>query len=141
MMRALMNLKALNPDDFQLTVKENEAVEMEEAAAVEIPEPETVADEEVEEVEEPEVLEIPEIEIPVAPVLTSMLADLKTDSGLVLEVQETPEEEVLDDTAIAKYGSLDSEYDPTLDYSSYEFPTLDLLNDYGRRREVDCGNG
>jgi S-DNA-T family DNA segregation ATPase FtsK/SpoIIIE len=124
-------LEALNPDDFQLTVKENEAVEMEEAAAVEIPEPETVADEEVEEVEEPEVLEIPEIEIPVAPVLTSMLADLKTDSGLVLEVQETPEEEVLDDTAIAKYGSLDSEYDPTLDYSSYEFPTLDLLNDYG----------
>jgi len=56
-----------------------------------------------------------------------------TDSGLVLEVQETPQEEEAVDENPDKpeYGSLDSEYDPTLDFSNYQFPTLDLLNDYG----------
>ena len=30
----------------------------------------------------------------------------------------------------AVYGTLDSEYDPTLDLPHYKYPTLDLLNDY-----------
>jgi DNA segregation ATPase FtsK/SpoIIIE, S-DNA-T family len=127
---AAQELEPLNPDDFQLTVKENE---VEEIAVEEEPEAEPIVETEepVEEMEEPI---IPEIEVvPVAavtPLTAPSLADLKTDSGLVLEVQETPEEEVVEG-APGKYGSLDSEYDPTLDYSNYQFPTLDLLNDYG----------
>ncbi len=120
----------LNPDDFQLTVKENLVEEVEE----ELEEPPVDITEEEEVIEEEEEIEIPEPElpeIPVIPVAPVALADLKTDSGLVLEVQEMQEEEVVDEAAIPKYGSLDSEYDPTLDYSNYQFPTLDLLNDYG----------
>lgn len=126
-------LEPLNPDDFELTVKDNVVEEEEEENPFE--EPEALAEEEeaIEEIEEIEEPELPEIEIPVIPVapVGVSLTDLKTDSGLVLEVQETPEEEIVDEVTAAKYGSLDSEYDPTLDYSNYEFPTLDLLNDYG----------
>lgn len=69
--------------------------------------------------------------IPIVPVVAATSA-LTTDSGLILEVQETPEEEVVaENNEKPEYGSLDSEYDPTLDFSNYQFPTLDLLNDYG----------
>ena len=145
-------LQPLNPDDFVLTVKEN-VVE-----PIEDPQPENepeLVEEPVEEilpVIEPEVVEEPKPEeeentVPIVPLvaagaLASTLANaitpeptetpsvLTTDSGLVLEVQETPEE---DEEVVEKpeYGSIDSEYDPTLDFSNYQFPTLDLLNDYG----------
>jgi S-DNA-T family DNA segregation ATPase FtsK/SpoIIIE len=129
----------LNPDDFELVVKENIVEEL----AIE-EEPEKKTNEEIVEdiiVAEEEPLEEPEIEMPtipietipaaIAPVLSTMDA-LTTDSGLVLEVQETPEEEVIEENlAAAEYGSLDSEYDPTLDFANYQFPTMELLNDYG----------
>lgn len=145
--------EALNPDDFVLTVKENEVVIEEEPEEEILPEPEPALSlnerfaQQVE--EEPIAKPEPEKEehpIPVVPlvaagVLASTLTNaassvipstgvLTTDSGLVLEVQETPEE---DEEVIEKpeYGSLDSEYDPTLDFSNYEFPSLELLNDYG----------
>jgi S-DNA-T family DNA segregation ATPase FtsK/SpoIIIE len=132
----------LNPDDFILTVKENIVETIEE------PQPE-IAEEPLEEltpiVEPPaeeEENSVPLVPLVVAGALASNLANaitpepyetpsvLTTDSGLVLEVQETPEEdeEVVDKP---EYGSIDSEYDPTLDFSNYQFPTLDLLNDYG----------
>lgn len=130
----------LNPDDFELVVKENSIEEVPEEE-----DPEKKTDEEpipelAEEIEEPEEIE-PEIELPsipieiipaaIAPVLSTMDA-LTTDSGLVLEVQETPEEElVAENLAAAEYGSLDTEYDPTLDFANYQFPTMELLNDYG----------
>lgn len=131
----------LNPDDFELIVKENIVEELPEAEEPEkktdeepVPEPEeTVVEEEP--IEEPEI-ELPSVPIEIipaaaAPVISTMDA-LTTDSGLVLEVQETPEEEILDENlAAAEYGSLDSEYDPTLDFSNYQFPTMELLNDYG----------
>lgn len=143
----------LNPDDFVLTIKENvlsveEEPEEEKAAE---PDPdlslnERFAKQNGEEIPEPEAEKKEEEEdaSPVIPLAAGIaagtLADaaastpspgvLTTDSGLVLEVQETPEE----DEAVSgkpEYGSLESEYDPTLDFSSYQFPTLDLLNDYG----------
>ena len=109
-----------------------------------VEEPEKKTNEEIVEdidVAEEEPLVEPEIEMPsipiemipaaIAPVLSTMDA-LTTDSGLVLEVQETPEEEVIEENlAAAEYGSLDSEYDPTLDFANYQFPTMELLNDYG----------
>ena len=135
----------LNPDDFILTVKEN-IVE-----PLVAPQPENDLEIEenpnedmeliVEPMEEEDENNIPIVPIIAAGALVSSLthaaenelpssAVLTTDSGLVLEVQETPEEdeEVLDKS---EYGGIDTEYDPTLDYSNYQFPTLDLLNDYG----------
>lgn len=126
----------LNPDDFELVVKENIIEEEPEKKTDEesVPEIEDVV-EEPEEIVEPE-MELPAIPIEmipvaIAPVLSTMDA-LTTDSGLVLEVQETPEEELVDENlAAAEYGSLDTEYDPTLDFANYQFPTMELLNDYG----------
>ncbi|MFN3446718.1 MAG: DNA translocase FtsK, partial [Bacteroidia bacterium] len=132
----------LNPDDFILTVKENIVEPVEE------PQPEIVEEpvEELTPIVEPQAEEeennVPVVPLVVAGTLASTLANaitpeptetpsvLTTDSGLVLEVQETPEEdeEVVDKP---EYGGIDTEYDPTLDYSNYQFPTLDLLNDYG----------
>ena len=135
----------LNPDDFILTVKEN----IVEPLVAPQPENDLEIEEKpnedmeliVEPMEEEDENNIPIVPIIAAGALVSSLthaaenelpssAVLTTDSGLVLEVQETPEEdeEVLDKS---EYGGIDTEYDPTLDYSNYQFPTLDLLNDYG----------
>ncbi len=140
--------EVLNPDDFVLTVRENVVEEVPEELQPEEPilneEPEVVV-EEIQPEPEPEKEEennIPIIPLVAAGTIASTIASaitlepteppsvLTTDSGLVLEVQETPEE---DEEVVEKpeYGSLESEYDPTLDYSNYQFPTLDLLNDYG----------
>lgn len=139
--------EALNPDDFQLTVKENTMeeepepeLESEELLLPEEAEEETVeelpeaSEEEIGEEPEEESLSIPIEIIPAAvtPIIAAAADALTTDSGLVLEVQETPEEEVVEENlAKPEYGSLDSEYDPTLDFANYQFPSLDLLNDYG----------
>ncbi len=134
----------LNPDDFILTVKEN----IVEPIVTPQPDNNPAIEEKpndmeliVEPIEEEEENNIPIVPIIAAGTLASTLihaaenelpssAVLTTDSGLVLEVQETPEEdeEVVDKP---EYGGIDTEYDPTLDYSNYQFPTLDLLNDYG----------
>ena len=123
----------LNPDEFIL--KENEIVTDEPAAEIEdikkndeaIPE---IIIEPVEQVEEEETIVSP---IPIiAAGIAGAASTLATESGLVLEVQEIQEEELLENIVEKpEYGSLDSEYDPTLDFSNYEFPSLDLLNDYG----------
>jgi S-DNA-T family DNA segregation ATPase FtsK/SpoIIIE len=130
-------LEELNPDDFQLTVKDNEIEEEQEDLDAkkndEALEEEEVVEEHEAIEEEEEELSIPIEIIPavISPVVAAADA-LTTDSGLVLEVQETPEEEIVDENmAKPEYGSLDSEYDPTLDFANYQFPTLDLLNDYG----------
>lgn len=50
-----------------------------------------------------------------------------------LEVLETPQEETTADLK-ENYGSIDSPYDPRLDLSSYVFPKLEFLNDYGDKK-------
>jgi len=50
-----------------------------------------------------------------------------------LSVEETVEEELSEDDAKAKRKVEDfGAYDPRLDLSTYQFPTIDLLNDYGK---------
>lgn len=143
--------EVLNPDDFVLTIKENVVEAMPEeplgpvAHEPEVtPEPEPVVEIVPEPESEPEKEEessLPVVPLVAAGVLAGTLAEaakpdlsgggvLTTDSGLVLEVQETPEE---DEEVISpsEYGGLDTEYDPTLDFSSYQFPSLELLNEYG----------
>ncbi len=93
--------------------------ELEEEVEIESEVEEVIVEEEIEE-------EVAEIEAPVE----EILVPLTTNSGLVLEVQETPEEEVILDKAPVHSG-LDQPYDPTLDYSHYQYPSIDLLKDYG----------
>lgn len=117
-------LVPLNPDDFQLKSANDESViidgeaQPEDAALAEDLSPtETLIE---------ELSPVPALDIPILP------TSLATDSGLILEVQETPdEEEAAENPDKPAYGSLASLYDPTLDFSNYQFPTLDLLNDYG----------
>ncbi|MEI7978482.1 MAG: DNA translocase FtsK [Bacteroidota bacterium] len=54
---------------------------------------------------------------------------LKIDSGLVLQVNELPEEEFIETNK--KHFGIDEAYDPTLEFSGYKFPGIDLLTDYG----------
>jgi len=109
----------LDPDDFQL--KENKV--------------EFLVDDvnpEEEKKNERELL-IPPVIIPV--ISEAVIAEAATaivENSLELEVNEVPEEEIVEENIEKpEYGSIDSKYDPTLDFSNYQFPTLDLLNDYG----------
>ncbi len=75
------------------------------------------------------------VALPVTPAATPIpdAAVLKTDSGLVLEVNDAlanEPEEAAEPTRKAHYG-IDEAYDPTLEYSNYKFPTIELLTDYG----------
>jgi DNA segregation ATPase FtsK/SpoIIIE, S-DNA-T family len=106
----------LNQDDLEIKKNDETITEV-------IPNTEDIPDEEI--------ISISPIPI-IASGISGLASTLATDSGLVLEVQETPVEELLENIVDKpEYGSLDSEYDPTLDFSNYEFPNLDLLNDYG----------
>lgn len=59
---------------------------------------------------------------------------LKTNSGLVLEVKDVPEEAPV--PTFKKHFGIDEAYDPTLEYSGYTFPTIDLLTDYGESKSI-----
>jgi S-DNA-T family DNA segregation ATPase FtsK/SpoIIIE len=50
---------------------------------------------------------------------------------LSLDIIETPEEEINEEPVI---GSIGTEYDPTLDLAGYQFPHLDLMNQYGTEK-------
>ncbi|OYU97070.1 MAG: cell division protein FtsK [Bacteroidetes bacterium B1(2017)] len=131
----------LSGDDFILTKREEpiefEDTEEEEIISEEIEEP---SEEEVEvptmeeelEIEKNEIIE-PEAEIVITEPIEEIQetqTPLTTTSGLVLEVQEIKEEVILP-PATMQHTGLDQPYDPTLDYSHYQYPTIDLLNDYG----------
>jgi len=77
----------------------------------------------VEEVEKPAVKEV-------------VLSTLENGVEFTLENPENKEAEVpaevLAETETLPFG----EYDPTLDLSSYQFPTLDLLEDYGGSKDI-----
>lgn len=79
---------------------------------------------------QPEIVEEPElkvIDLDTGKELNATPFELETDSNLELEVEEAIEEAV----ATENIGRLDTEFDPTLDLSNYQFPSLDLLEEYG----------
>jgi DNA segregation ATPase FtsK/SpoIIIE, S-DNA-T family len=85
-------------------------------------------------IEEPKPEIIVDINDPTAIIETKIEPEplaLTTDSGLVLEVQDLPEEEMLIEETTAHVPDLNTPYDPTLDFSRYQYPTIDLLNEYG----------
>lgn len=95
-------------------------------------EPEEAAEKEEEAEEESDEEEIDEEEIPI----DRNAEAVTTESGLVLELNETPKEE--EEEIELKRSGLDDPYDPTLDFSKYTYPTIDLLQDYGdARTKVD----
>ncbi len=140
-------LPALNPDDFILKNKEEE---IEPEPFIPLNEDEPVAEEIKEEKslleiipsaeDEPEEemiqIHVPE-EIPqkIEAEFTGeeeLVQPIITGSGLVVEVQDIQDEETKEEGTVRKdhYG-LDEPYDPTLDFSNYKYPGLELLNDYG----------
>lgn len=70
-------------------------------------------------------------------------AKLETESGFTIEDTTAHEEEKVDENLAekqseAEYGKVNIEYDPRADLSAYRFPTLDLLIDYGdKKQEID----
>ncbi len=59
------------------------------------------------------------------------LEEIITANGQSLEVSRGTEEEELSENELKSILQEQGEYDPTLDLSSYQFPTLDLLEDHG----------
>lgn len=68
---------------------------------------------------------------------------VKTESGFTIEDTTAKEEEKVEENLAEKqsdeeYGKVNTEYDPRADLSNYRFPTLDLLIDYGdKKQEID----
>jgi len=87
--------------------------------------------------EEKEILEIEEIPQPVfeeKPSAIEIFPEVKTDSGLVLEVQTKENDEENLKVARKSHYTIDDIYDPTLDFANYKLPDLDLLNDYSSNK-------
>lgn len=121
-------------DDFVLTKKEELVQpEIEETISAPLVTPisEPISEPEELEFEQELVATIIEPEPEIAPEKLEQIEPLKTDSGLIIEVQESKEEEALDESSAPVHSGLDQPYDPTLDFSRYQYPSIDLLNDYG----------
>jgi S-DNA-T family DNA segregation ATPase FtsK/SpoIIIE len=131
----------LNQEDFVLYEKEVEPApepiisSENEGSAIETTEAEISASIDIP-------LETPNEPIPVSPALdlTEKVDDkipVKIDSGLVLQVNDIPEEEETPVTDLnKKHFGIDEAYDPTLEFSGYKFPTIDLLTDYGDSKSI-----
>lgn len=59
----------------------------------------------------------------------------ETKEDVEFSVEETDEEEELSDTELNKKVAEFGEYDPTLDLSSYQLPSIDLLKDFGNTQK------
>lgn len=70
-------------------------------------------------------------EIEETPTYPTPQSTKESDEGDVqMEVEQAPEEEIVEDTLSDKLVEDFGEFDPTLELSNYKFPTIDLLKDY-----------
>lgn len=113
-----LDLAPLNEEDFVLVERPME--NLTDPVLTEFPIDEDAPEEELPEIKQPEAVH----EVPA----------FKTNSGLVLEVNDVPEEEEAPVSTHKKHFGIDEAYDPTLEYSGYKFPTIDLLTDYGESK-------
>ncbi len=58
--------------------------------------------------------------------------EVKSSDDIEIKIEETNEEESLNDISQQAEG----DYDPTLDLSSYILPSIDLLNDYNNKNQM-----
>lgn len=72
-----------------------------------------------------EIMEV--IDLDTGKALSGRVNDEEEDESLELELEEAVEEAMADENT----GSLDTNYDPTLDLSQYKFPELELLEEHG----------
>lgn len=90
----------------------------------------TPSDEVLEEVEEETMIE--ESAIDLSPEVSEPIEEVMGDGDVALEIEETNDvETTLSDKEVNKKLEDHGEYDPTLDLSKYEKPTIDLLQDHG----------
>jgi DNA segregation ATPase FtsK/SpoIIIE, S-DNA-T family len=82
----------------------------------------------------PEDLTIPELLTP--KLVDPPVKEVEPGSGkdIELDIEETPEEELTTDDVVVT--GPEGEYDPKLDLSSYQFPTLDLLENYSGTKNL-----
>lgn len=79
---------------------------------------------------EPEIEPEPEPK-PATPLFEPIVEEIVTADGQSIEVTTGSDEEELSEKELKSILQEQGEYDPTLDLSSYQFPTLDLLEDHG----------
>lgn len=117
--------------ELELGIDEEQEEELEETEEEEDGEFVNLDEEEVEEEEMEMEVELPTEEVlelnPVVPVTAA-----PAGGEIMMEVEETPEEELLIENQELPHAIGD--YDPTLDLSSYQYPTLDLLENYGDKK-------
>ncbi len=121
--------KEANTVELELDDSSEEEETEEEGEFVNLDEEEVVdASEEMEEEEEEETVSPEELEItPVSrPVITS-------DGEVPMEVEAIVNDELITEGS-QELMHAQGDYDPTLDLSSYTYPTLDLLENYGDKR-------
>lgn len=121
----VMPLNTFKQDAFQEEEVEEEVEEPEEEEEAE---PFIIANEEkneiVEDVEKPEVKE---------PIILSSATD---EVQFTVEQAEIKEEELTPEQLAEALVMQAGEFDPTLDLSSYQFPPIDLLENYGGSKEI-----
>jgi len=61
-------------------------------------------------------------------------ANPRNDSTVTLEIEETPKEETVEETKPIEHFTIDMPYDPRYDLRDFQFPTLDMLNEYGGKK-------
>ena len=65
-------------------------------------------------------------------------ANAGTDTALTLEITETPKEETVEENKPIEHFTIDMPFDPRYELRDYQFPTLDMLNEYGgKKAEID----
>ena len=59
----------------------------------------------------------------------------ETETEVKLEIEETPKEETVEENQpVIEHHTIDTPFDPRLELRDYQFPTLDMLNDYGGKK-------
>ena len=63
---------------------------------------------------------------------------VENENEVKLEIEQTPEEEVVTTVKNMEHHTIDTPFDPRYELRDYKFPTLDMLNDYGDKKgEID----
>ena len=64
--------------------------------------------------------------------------NVENENEVKLEIEQTPEEEVVTTVKNMEHHTIDTPFDPRYELRDYKFPTLDMLNDYGDKKgEID----
>lgn len=114
--------------ELELGMEEEETEEVEE----EVNEGDFINLDEEEEEEAVEELEMETVQEEFLEITPTPKAVVTPGGDIVMEVEETPEEELVVESEELPHAIGD--YDPTLDLSSYQYPILDLLENYGDKK-------